>query len=164
MSLSRYCLKPLDGSIICFLAFLLQFRGTPPVTDLKRVKNTGDVSDTMALFLGNHEDVRQRIVARLQEIRYKLDQSHYFKKHEVIGSSILILYDDTKVGAWLIDFAKTRPVPDGCILNHRSPWTPGNHEEGFLFGLDNLIRVSIFFYFRFLNSNIKVVVLVFDRY
>ncbi|XP_073983124.1 inositol-trisphosphate 3-kinase-like protein isoform X4 [Rhodnius prolixus] len=140
----RYMQFREQQSSTCSLGFRIEamkFRGTPPVTDLKRVKNTGDVSDTMALFLGNHEDVRQRIVARLQEIRYKLDQSHYFKKHEVIGSSILILYDDTKVGAWLIDFAKTRPVPDGCILNHRSPWTPGNHEEGFLFGLDNLIRV-----------------------
>ena len=59
----------------------------------------------------------------------------------MIGSSILVVYDDTKVGAWLIDFAKTRPVPEGVKVNHRSPWAPGNHEEGFLLGLDNLIQV-----------------------
>lgn len=59
---------------------------------------------------------------------------------QVIGSSIFMIYDnDKKVGVWLIDFAKTREVPDGRKLTHRRPWEEGNHEEGFLFGLDNLI-------------------------
>lgn len=62
---------------------------------------------------------------------------------QIVGSSILIIYDDTKIGAWLIDFAKTRKVPDTMALTHRQPWVPGNHEEGFLFGLDRLIEVSI---------------------
>lgn len=60
---------------------------------------------------------------------------------QVVGSSLLLLYDDSRVGAWLIDFAKTRSVPDNLTVNHRSAWTPGNHEEGFLYGLDQLIRV-----------------------
>lgn len=60
---------------------------------------------------------------------------------QVVGSSLLLMYDDSKVGAWLIDFAKTRPVPDHLTVNHRSAWSPGNHEEGFLYGLDQLIRV-----------------------
>lgn len=58
---------------------------------------------------------------------------------QVIGSSIFMIYDSEKVGVWLIDFAKTREVPDGRKLTHRRPWEEGNHEEGFLFGLDNLI-------------------------
>lgn len=58
---------------------------------------------------------------------------------QVIGSSIFIIYDSEKVGVWLIDFAKTREVPNGRKLTHRRPWEEGNHEEGFLFGLDNLI-------------------------
>jgi len=62
---------------------------------------------------------------------------------QIVGSSILIIYDDTKVGAWLIDFAKTRHVPENTVLTHRQPWVPGNHEEGFLFGLDHLIEVSL---------------------
>jgi len=140
----RYMQFREQQSSTCSLGFRIEamkFRGSPPVTDLKRVKSTDEVSDTMSLFLGAREDVRQRVVARLQEIRNKLDQSPYFSRHEVVGSSILIIYDDVKVGAWLIDFAKTRPVPEGQTVNHRSPWEPGNHEEGFLFGLDNLIRV-----------------------
>lgn len=50
-----------------------------------------------------------------------------------------MIYDNEKVGLWLIDFAKTYKVPNGQKLTHRSPWKEGNHEEGFLLGIDNLI-------------------------
>lgn len=119
----------------------MKFRGSPPVTDLKKVKSRSELLATVALFLGGREDVRQRLVARLREIRTKFEQSEYFRRHEVVGSSIFMIYDDTKVGAWIIDFAKTHPVPQGVEVNHRKPWVQGNHEEGFLFGLDSLIRV-----------------------
>jgi len=41
----------------------------------------------------------------------------------------------------MIDFAKTLLVPDH-ILTHRDAWNLGNHEEGYLTGLDNLVAVS----------------------
>ncbi|XP_075220169.1 inositol-trisphosphate 3-kinase-like protein [Lycorma delicatula] len=140
----RYMQFREQQSSTCSLGFRIEamkFRGTPPVTDLKRVKSSDEVISAMSLFIGNRGDVRLRLLARLQEIRSKLEQSKYFKHHEVVGSSILIIYDDVKVGAWLIDFAKTRPLPDEVTINHRSPWEQGNHEEGFLFGLDQLINV-----------------------
>ncbi|XP_069694996.1 inositol-trisphosphate 3-kinase homolog isoform X3 [Periplaneta americana] len=119
----------------------MRFRGSPPVKDLKKVKSREEVMVNMALFLGGREDTRQRLVARLREIRDKFEQSTYFRTHEVVGSSIFMIYDDTKVGAWIIDFAKTLPVPNGTVVNHRQPWQQGNHEEGFLFGLDSLISI-----------------------
>lgn len=60
-----------------------QFRGSPPVTDLKTVKSDEEVNNTLALFLGDRHDIKQRLVTRLNEIRSKLDRSHYFKTHEV---------------------------------------------------------------------------------
>ena len=126
------------------IVLLLQFRGCPPVTDLKKVKSRDEVMVTMALFLGGREDTRQRLLVRLKEIREKFEQSSYFQTHEIVGSSIFIIYDDTKVGAWIIDFAKTVPVPDGGVVDHRREWVQGNHEEGFLTGLDSLISVSIY--------------------
>ncbi|CAL1689653.1 unnamed protein product [Lasius platythorax] len=117
----------------------MKLPGAPPITDLKKVKSHSEVLDTIRQFLGRREDTRQKILARLKNLRIKIEESEYFKTHEVIGSSIFVIYDGEKVGVWLIDFAKTREVPDGRKLTHRRPWEEGNHEEGFLFGLDNLI-------------------------
>ncbi|XP_044731578.1 inositol-trisphosphate 3-kinase homolog isoform X2 [Chrysoperla carnea] len=119
----------------------MKCRGSPPVTDLKRVKSRDEVLVTLSLFIAGREYVRKQLIERLKEIRSKFEQSEYFRKHEVIGSSIFMLYDDDKVGVWMIDFAKTNKVPEGVQLTHRKPWVQGNHEEGFLFGLDQLISV-----------------------
>ncbi|KAL6436804.1 hypothetical protein ACFW04_004895 [Cataglyphis niger] len=117
----------------------MKLPGAPPITNLKKVKSHSEVLDIIRQFLGKREDTRQKILARLKNLRTKIEESEYFKTHEVIGSSIFMIYDSDKVGVWLIDFAKTREVPDGRKLTHRRPWEEGNHEEGFLFGLDNLI-------------------------
>ncbi|XP_064647262.1 inositol-trisphosphate 3-kinase homolog isoform X2 [Lineus longissimus] len=64
------------------------------------------------------------------------------KEHDqVIGSSLLFLYDDSgAAGVWLIDFAKTITV-ENRLLDHTSKWEMGNHEDGCLTGLDNLIKM-----------------------
>lgn len=122
----------------------MKCRGSPPVTNLKKVKSPEEVFNTLDTFLGGREDVRQRLLSRLCEIRSKIEQSDYFRTREVVGSSLFIIYDDSKVGVWLIDFAKTNKLPEGMTVNHRTPWIQGNHEEGLLFGFDRLISVSIF--------------------
>ncbi|XP_063925862.1 inositol-trisphosphate 3-kinase homolog isoform X6 [Zophobas morio] len=119
----------------------MKCRGSPPMTDLKKVKSSQEVFNTLDMFLGGREDVRQRLVKRLCDIRTKIEQSDYFKTREVVGSSLFIIYDDSKVGVWLIDFAKTNQLPNGTTVDHRRPWVQGNHEEGLLFGLDRLISV-----------------------
>ena len=40
----------------------------------------------------------------------------------------------------MIDFGKTVPVHDGIRLDHRKPWVEGNHEDGYLWGLDNMLE------------------------
>ncbi|XP_058799104.1 inositol-trisphosphate 3-kinase homolog [Phymastichus coffea] len=111
----------------------------PPITDLKTVKDHKHVLETMRRFLKGKPEMKDQLLDRLRELRLKVEQSEYFQTHEVIGSSIFMIYDDRKVGVWLIDFAKTCQVPAGCKLTHRRDWQQGNHEEGFLLGLDNLI-------------------------
>ena len=59
----------------------------------------------------------------------------------MIGSSIFLVYDRQRSGAWMIDFAKTSRLPDGLTVDHRSPWQLGNREEGYLTGLDSLCKV-----------------------
>ncbi|CAB3224642.1 unnamed protein product [Arctia plantaginis] len=114
--------------------------GQPPLTDLQKVREPHQIASTVARFLGNNEGARRAILARLREIRDLFERSDFFKTHEIVGSSIFIIYDDERVGAWLIDFAKTRNVPDGLRVDHRAKWEQGNHEEGFLYGLDRLIQ------------------------
>lgn len=60
--------------------------------------------------------------------------------HELIGSSLLILYDHTGTkGVWMIDFGKTSKVE--LPLTHSEPWVLGNHEDGYLRGLDSIIDI-----------------------
>jgi 1D-myo-inositol-triphosphate 3-kinase len=60
----------------------------------------------------------------------------------MVGSSLLFVHDDSgKGGVWLIDFANCRHLPNDVCIDHRSPWTPGNYEDGYLFGLDNLLTI-----------------------
>lgn len=61
---------------------------------------------------------------------------------QVVGSSLLFVHDRTgKTGIWMIDFGKTVALPPHMRLDHRAPWVEGNREDGYLWGLDNLIDI-----------------------
>ncbi|XP_049308184.1 inositol-trisphosphate 3-kinase homolog isoform X1 [Bactrocera dorsalis] len=118
----------------------LRLRGRPPVKDLKTVRNSDQITQTIEQFLGAKRTVTKELIKRLKHMRMVMEKSAFFQRHEVVGSSIFIVYDDDKVGAWLIDFAKSRPLPAGVNVNHRATWIPGNCEEGLLKGMDELIN------------------------
>lgn len=119
----------------------LKMRGqTQPMTNLKTVKSSDEVQRTIAGFLQNRKSVTKELAKRLRQMRSFVEKSDYFARHEVVGSSIFIVYDNDRVGAWMIDFAKSHALPLGVKTTHRRPWLPGNHEEGLLHGLDELIK------------------------
>lgn len=102
---------------------------------------------------------------RLKQLRQVLETSDFFRAHEVserkmwkwnwgrmsfwfaaslqvVGSSLLFVHDWTgRTGVWMIDFGKTMALPSHLTVDHRTPWVEGNREDGYLWGLDNLIDI-----------------------
>lgn len=138
--------------------------------DTKKLQERPEILDAIRTFLSAADDEHRHAVAeamleRLVSLRAALEASPFFKTHEVIGSSLLFVYDaaypmgrpasasatasrgggrNTAPGCWMIDFAKTSPlsseVADKGTHNHRHPWEMGNQEDGYLFGVDTLIE------------------------
>uniref|UniRef100_A0A182JKZ2 Kinase n=1 Tax=Anopheles atroparvus TaxID=41427 RepID=A0A182JKZ2_ANOAO len=118
----------------------LKMRGCTPVTDLKTVKSSQQIQRTIGDFVNGRRSVAKDITKRLRQMRTLIEKSEFFAHHQVLGSSVFIVYDDHQVGVWLIDFAKSLPLPKGTRVTHRARWQMGNAEEGLLYGFDELIR------------------------
>ncbi|KAK6047629.1 inositol-pentakisphosphate 2-kinase [Cooperia oncophora] len=110
--------------------------------NFKKVRTYDDVTQALIEFFGtDRERIRSRLLARLKAMRSAIEKSHFFATHEVVGSSVLIVHDHEKVNCWMIDFAKSSPVDPTRRLDHRTPWVQGNSEDGYLLGVDNLIKL-----------------------
>lgn len=118
----------------------LRLKGKAPMKDLKTVRTSEQISSTIQQFLDAKKSAQKEILKRLKYMRSVMEKSEFFQTHEIVGSSVFIIYDEVKVGCWLIDFAKSRPLPANNKVNHRSEWIPGNREEGLLMGMDELIN------------------------
>ncbi|XP_044292375.1 inositol-trisphosphate 3-kinase A [Varanus komodoensis] len=111
-------------------------------TNFKTTKSQEQVFQVFVEFIKGDTVILRKYLKRLYEIRGVLESSDFFKRHEVIGSSLLFVHDDRgHANIWLIDFGKTTLLPDGQTLDHRIAWQEGNREDGYLFGLDNLINI-----------------------
>lgn len=108
--------------------------------DFKTIKEEEHILRALIRYTKNRQ-IRCKYLERLYDLRQALLISQFFYRHEFIGSSLLFIHDDENANIWLIDFAKTHPLPDDVTVNHRSKWELGNHEDGYLAGIDNLIRL-----------------------
>uniref|UniRef100_A0AC35U0T1 Kinase n=1 Tax=Rhabditophanes sp. KR3021 TaxID=114890 RepID=A0AC35U0T1_9BILA len=89
--------------------------------NFKKIKTKEQIGQTLSHFLGEKNNrVRKQVLERLKEMRKKVEKSDFFKRHEVVGSSLLIVHDGQRAGVWMIDFAKSNEMTDGRTLNHRS--------------------------------------------
>uniref|UniRef100_G3QAH5 Kinase n=1 Tax=Gasterosteus aculeatus aculeatus TaxID=481459 RepID=G3QAH5_GASAC len=109
-------------------------------TNFKRTKSREQVIEALDNFVDSNTQIVWGYLRRLKQLRQVLEASDFFRTHEVVGSSLLFLHDWTgRTGVWMIDFGKTAVLPAHLTLNHRTPWEDGNREDGYLWGLDNLI-------------------------
>lgn len=120
----------------------IRMSGEFPNSNLQKIQNKDQIYSVLKSFLNSHKEVSHALCQRLKEMCKLFESSIFFKTHEFIGSSLLIIYDEFgQSGIWLIDFSKTFAVPDHIQINHRSKWQLGNYEDGFLTGMDNLIKI-----------------------
>uniref|UniRef100_A0A3Q1FCV5 Kinase n=1 Tax=Acanthochromis polyacanthus TaxID=80966 RepID=A0A3Q1FCV5_9TELE len=111
-------------------------------TNFKKTKHKEQVMQALEDFVNGNTQILKLYLQRLEELRSVLEQSPFFKTHEVVGSSLLFVHDASgKARVWMIDFGKTVPLPAPRTLDHRTPWVEGNREDGYLWGLDNLIDI-----------------------
>eukprot|EP00667_Euglena_gracilis_P001148 EG_transcript_1148 len=92
---------------------------------------------------GASDSQRTGLLDQLHLLRHTATQSKWLGQHEVVGSSLLLVVDrqkEDKCSVWLTDLHNTRP--SSSPLSHTAAWSPGkNCEDGFLFGVDNVIRM-----------------------
>ncbi|XP_078480459.1 inositol-trisphosphate 3-kinase C-like [Lampetra planeri] len=111
-------------------------------TSFKKTKSREQVMQALKDFVGGNTQILKVYLQCLEELRSALEQSHFFRTHEVVGSSLLFVHDASgKARVWMIDFGKTVPLPAPQTLDHRTPWVEGNREDGYLWGLDHLIDI-----------------------
>ncbi|CRK90100.1 CLUMA_CG003818, isoform A [Clunio marinus] len=109
--------------------------------DFKTIKSRDEVKEMFKEFCNGYPHALPKYIQRLKAIRATLEHSEFFKSHEIIGSSLLFLHDRKHASCWLIDFAKTGTLPENKKITHSKCWEVGNHEDGYLIGLNNIIEI-----------------------
>lgn len=133
--------KQSSSSNLGFRVEAIKLAGKKLENELQKVRCSEDIEKLFANFVCQDSQVCNKLVGKLQSMQEVLVHSNFFQHLETIGSSLLILYDnDDQVGVWMIDFAKTNFL-ENQTLTHVDPWVLGNKEDGYLFGLENLIRI-----------------------
>ncbi|XP_046488684.1 uncharacterized protein [Neodiprion pinetum] len=110
--------------------------------DFKTTRTLEQVTEALKRFTEGYPHAVPKYLQRLKAIRATLKASTFFATHEVVGSSLLFVHDATDAGIWMIDFAKTLPLPSHLQnIRHDAEWQVGNHEDGYLIGVNNLINI-----------------------
>ncbi|XP_022919014.2 uncharacterized protein [Onthophagus taurus] len=109
--------------------------------DFKTTKTKEQIIKAFRNFTDGFPHAIPKYIQRLKAIKATLESSPFFAEHEVIGSSLLFVHDRTNANIWLIDFAKTVTLPENIEITHNSKWVVGNHEDGYLVGVNNLISI-----------------------
>ncbi|XP_076757204.1 inositol 1,4,5-triphosphate kinase 2 isoform X1 [Xylocopa sonorina] len=110
--------------------------------DFKTTRTREQVTEALRRFVEGYTHAVPKYIQRLKAIRTTLKASPFFASHEVVGSSLLFVHDTKNAGIWMIDFAKTLPLPQHLQgIRHDAEWQVGNHEDGYLIGINNLIDI-----------------------
>jgi len=121
--------------------------GQTRARELASASDREDIDRIFAAFLAPRPAVRELLAAQIRELIAALEHSDWFMSRAVVMASLLLVYDaDPASGlqearARIIDLTHCKKLEEGETITHRLPYERGNHEEGFLTGLDNLLSV-----------------------
>lgn len=128
----------------------------PDVHELRQVRTREQVVIVVARYLQRRRELLISFLQQLRELRTTLEGDEVFRTHTFIRTSLLFVYDaqSNEVLIRLIDLPHTTEARavgnDGqpgelLRLDHRIAWDEdpwnGNHEDGYLTGLDNIIAI-----------------------
>ena len=112
----------------------------PDSNEVKSIDSVAKVNTAIRQYIQYRQPLAQEFRLRLRELREALEGDDVFMSHSFVRTSLLFVYSDvtSSCSVHLIDMSKVQKA--ARVLAHRGPWQPGNDEDGYLDGLDSLIR------------------------
>jgi len=120
-----------------------QAGAVPDAEALRSTINTVEkVRETIELYVQKRPEIISTVLPKLRQLRKDLETCATFQAHEFVRTSVLLVYSNATNACTvhIIDLTRVSELPPGKKINHLDEWKPGNHEDGYLVGLDNLIR------------------------
>jgi len=107
---------------------------------LSKISTEAGVEEQLGRFISGNRALKAQYLERLKAMHASLASCALFSEHQFINTSLLFVHDARlqHCGVWMIDFSKARPSSQP--LTHTKAWELGNQEDGYLWGLANLIR------------------------
>jgi len=114
----------------------------PDSNDLKSIDTEDKVRTAVKQYVQYNPQLCKNFAPKLRELREALERCDVFMSHSFVRTSMLFIYSNTTLdcSVHMIDMSKVAKarVPR---LAHRGEWQPGNDEDGYLDGLDCMIRI-----------------------
>jgi len=113
----------------------------PDSEELKKITDEEQVRRAVAEYVQGRRTLLASFTRELRELRDTLERCPHFAQVSFIRTSLLFVYSNETNAATvhIIDLSKAQT--NDFAISHRSPWEPGNAEDGYLSGLDSMIRI-----------------------
>jgi len=119
----------------------------PPGTTFSTLRDEADIASALGTFLQGDAMLVRATLTKLEKLVEALQRSSFLSRHVFLRTTLLLIYDDadreTKLELKLMNFGSSYAVPEGQSVTHTAEWdgTVASHEDGFLFGVESLVRI-----------------------